>query len=746
MMLGRAGCIGVVFQRRLRGFSREVIRRHVHILAQTMRARCWFESLLRYADALRTLYGHRAASIDPLDILRREPVATLEPTWYGLTDPSAAYNVDGILWTGEGHGKGNNWSLDQITGFLNAVYFAHLLESEAANRRTHELLARSRVLDTFLQAKFPNLKRYGLEGGESMLPVLDTLFAAAARADTTHIILPMPHRGQLNLLTALFHKIKGGAEARVGGDTISGDVLSHLSERTPSSGFSYSGKEIKVSLLPNPSHLEAVNPVALGKARAKQYSLLKRSWCSKVMCVQLHGDASFTDQGVIMVTLGLNNLPHCTSGGNVHIVVDIEYTTPASAARSSLYCPGVAKMINRPVLHVNGDFLKAIKIAFKYRNYFRKDIVIDLMVYRRWAHNKLDEPAYTQPIMRSVPQLYKDKLVSDGVIPQDSTSSIRSPYKAILNDTVTASATYSSPLVKFEGQWKSIVIDGKEVPMVWPGSKEATTFGTGVPAEVPAGFEIHPRLQRHVKSRLASLDKGEGIDWATAEALAFGTLMLDGCDIRIAGQDVGRGKFSHCHAMLVDQNIERVVVPLNHALTGAVGKLELANSSLSEMAVLGIVIDTFISSAETKWLKQSGMVLLLPHGLDGAGPEHSSSRIEIMLQPLVVTGPKGLLCLAFLPMRVVLVSGKLYYKLAKERATRGLEDRVALVRIEELAPFPFATLADVLEPEWVWVQEEPKNQGALVCRCEATGIGRDYQVQQRAVVEGAFEGLWEGAW
>ncbi|KAH0826763.1 thiamine diphosphate-binding protein [Lanmaoa asiatica] len=901
--------------------------------------------LLRYADALRT-HGHRAASIDPLDILRRERVAALEPTRYGLTDPSANYNVDGILWTGDGHGKGKNWTLDQITGFLNAVYvgriayeymdlpskterlwFAHLLESEAANvvhptaperqRRTHELLARSEVFDTFLQAKFPNLKRYGLEGGESMLPALDALFAAAAQADMTNIILAMPHRGRLNLLTglleydpaALFHKIKGGAEAWVDGETISGDVLSHL---MASPTLNYQGKEIKVSLLPNPSHLEAVNPVALGKARAKQYSLLKAlekggagtEGCmlgDKVMCVQLHGDASFTGQGVVMETLGLSNLPHYTSGGSVHIVVDnnIGYTTPASAARSSLYCSDVAKMVNCPVLHVNGDYpedvSRAIEIAFKYRNYFRKDIVIDLMVYRRWGHNELDEPAYTQPIMyqkirsrQSVPQLYEDKLVFDEVISQDSASSIRSSYKAVLNDALTASATYSPPLVKFEGQWKSIVIGGKEVPMVWPGSKEVQTFDTGVPAEVlqragrgsveiPAGFhatrfmvilqEIHPRLQRHVKSRLASLDKGEGIDWATAEALAFGTLMLDGCDVRIAGQDVGRGTFSHRHAMLVDQNTEGVIVPLNHVLIGAVGKLELANSmylysgfeygaSWERPNLLPIweaqfgdffngaqiIIDTFISSAETKWLKQSGIVLLLPHGLDGAGPEHSSTRIERMLQltndpytpepkvninmhvvfpttpaqyyhllrrqmkrnyrkPLVVAAPKGLLRLAaassrlsemlpgtqFQPVlpdvhppterieRVVLVSGKIYYELAKERAARGLEDRVALIRIEELAPFPFAYLADILKPytassskpEWLWVQEEPKNQGAwghvkerlggvlsglgeraevrFIGRREdavpATGTGKDYQAQQRVVVEGPFQGL-----
>ncbi|KIJ59952.1 hypothetical protein HYDPIDRAFT_117851 [Hydnomerulius pinastri MD-312] len=894
--------------------------------------------LLRYADALRT-HGHRAASIDPLDLLRRERVAALDPVRYGLSDPSAQYDVDGILWTGEGHAKGRQWSLDEITGFLNAVYvgriayeymdlrskterlwFAHLLESETANvmhdagperrQRIHNLLARSEVFDTFLQAKFPNLKRYGLEGGESMLPALDALFGAAARADTSHIILAMPHRGRLNLLAglleydpaALFHKIKGGAEVQVEGQEVSGDVLSHL---VASPTLNYEGKEIKVSLLPNPSHLEAVNPVALGKARAKQYSLLKAledggesaEGCmlgDKVMCVQLHGDASFTGQGVIMETLGLSNLPHYTSGGSVHIVVNnnIGYTTPASSARSSLYCSDVAKMINCPVLHVNGDYpedvVRAVEIAFKYRNHFRKDIVIDLIVYRRWGHNELDEPAFTQPLMyqkirsrRSVPGLYEDKLVTDGALSKDSASSVRNSYKALLNDALAASATYVPPTITFDGQWSTTKVDGSEVGMAWPGSKEARTFDTGVSAEVlkkvgegsvsvPEGFEIHPRLQRHVKNRLASLESGEGIDWASAEAMAFGSLMLEGCDVRIAGQDVGRGTFSHRHAMLVDQKTEGVVVPLNHALTTA-GKLELANSSLSEMAVLGfeygaswerpdllpiweaqfgdffngaqVIIDTFIASAETKWLKQSGIVLLLPHGLDGAGPEHSSSRIERMLQltndpftpepnanvnmhvvfpttpaqyfhllrrqikrnyrkPLIVAAPKGLLRLAaassklaellpgtqFQPVlpdthqpsdkieRVILVSGKLYYDLAKERAARGLEDRAALIRIEELAPFPFSYLADVLRPytttggrtpELMWVQEEPRNQGAYghvkdrlsavlsglgvqgeiryVGRREdavpATGTGKAYQAQQRDVIEGAFEGL-----
>ncbi|KAG1729579.1 thiamine diphosphate-binding protein [Suillus lakei] len=884
--------------------------------------------LLRYADSLRT-HGHRAASIDPLDLLRRERVAALDPMRYGLDDPDRTFDVNGILWTGEDK---REWTLDNITSFLNSVYvgriayeymdlpskterlwFAKLLESQSAlepmavinadrRKNIHSLLAKSEVLDNFLQVKFPNLKRYGLEGGESMLPALDALFEAASKAGITQLILAMPHRGRLNLLTglleynptSLFHKIKGGCEVdeSLG---VSGDVLSHL---VASPTLQYGEADgIKVSLLPNPSHLEAVNPVALGKARAKQYSLLKTLSDSennqdcmlgdKVMCVQLHGDASFTGQGVVMETLGLSGLPHFTSGGSVHIVVNnnIGYTTPASSARSSFYCSDVAKMINCPVLHVNGDYpedvVRAVDIAFKYRNHFRKDIVIDLIVYRRWGHNELDEPAFTQPLMyekirsrKSVPRLYEDKLVLDGVISLEAARAIRDSYKASLNTALTDVASYVPPPMSFEGAWKG---------MVWPASPAASQEETGVSSDVlrdvgkasvhvPEEFGIHPRLNRHVKSRLGSIESGEGIDWASAEAMAFGSLMLEGCDVRIAGQDVGRGTFSHRHAMLVDQKTEGVIVPLNHALTDAKGKLELANSSLSEMAVLGfeygaswerpdllpiweaqfgdffngaqVIIDTFIASSETKWLKQSGIVLLLPHGLDGAGPEHSSCRIERMLQltndsytaqekpnvnmhvvfpttpaqyfhllrrqikrnyrkPLIVAAPKGLLRLAaasskltdmgpgtvFQPVlhdpvtltdptavqRIVLLSGKIYYDLAKERATRNLESRVALMRIEELAPFPFAMLSEALAPfaeanrhlEVLWVQEEPRNQGAwghVRERIEevlkglgmeggvayrgrredavpAPGTGKVYGIQQRAVIESIFQGL-----
>ncbi|KAG2008244.1 dehydrogenase E1 and transketolase domain-containing protein 1 [Coprinopsis cinerea AmutBmut pab1-1] len=902
--------------------------------AEQLKNRSVNASLLRYVDSMR-IHGHRAARIDPLDLIHREEVAALSPTRYGLGQDQGEqqqYNVDGIVWTRPvGSGKGEDlWSLEDIVKTLEGIYvgrigyefmhstskterlwFSHLLESQSLpspekstlteicdekKRRIYQLLARSEVLDHFLQAKFPNLKRYGLEGGESMLPALDVLFSSAASSGVRHTVLAMPHRGRLNLLTdllqyppsALFHKIKGGSELpeEYGAE---GDVLSHLvSSPTLSYG---SGASIKVSLQPNPSHLEAVNPVAIGKTRAKQYSLLKTSPADcklgdRVMCVQLHGDASFIGQGVIMETLGMSNLPHYTSGGSVHLVVDnnIGYTTPASGARSSMYCSDIGKMINAPVLHVNGDYpedvARAMEIAFRYRDYFRKDIIVDLLVYRRWGHNELDLPGITSPLMyekiaarKSVPQLYEEKLLDEGVLTADDVTRVRGNWKSHLEAELAKVSSSFTP-------WYPPTLDGSWKDMVWPTSKEAqhnpdTGVGRSVlekvgraSVKVPEGFEIHPKLHRHVKNRLQSVETGKGIDWATAEAMAFGSLMLEGNDVRISGQDVGRGTFSHRHAMLVNQKTEGVIVPLNDELA-ANGKLELANSSLSEMGVLGfeygvswerpsilpiweaqfgdffngaqIIIDTYISSAETKWMRQSGIVLMLPHGLDGAGPEHSSSRIERMLQltndrysisedpaninmhvvypttpaqyfhllrrqlvrnyrkPLVIAGPKGLLRLSaasstmkdlepgtkFQPVlddpaitdkstvkRVVMLSGKVYYELIKEREARSLTDQVAFVRLEELGPFPFEELKEILEPytraeEFVWLQEEPRNQGCgphalsriqdvlrdigestplrFVGRKEsavpAPGIGKMYQVQQKEVLASAFEGL-----
>ncbi|KAF8314960.1 dehydrogenase E1 and transketolase domain-containing protein 1 [Clavulina sp. PMI_390] len=833
--------------------------------------------LLRYVDSVRT-HGHRAATIDPLDLLQREEVAALDPTRYGLSDPKRLYNTNGILWNRSVLEKDGSdpsdhmMSLEAIVRRLRTTYvgrisfeymhspnkserlwWSHFLEGEQQafevdsqkKQRIWSLMMRSETFDQFLQTKFPNLKRYGLEGAESMLPALDALFMSSAQVGVENIILCMPHRGRLSLLTdllqgsptALFHKIRGGLEMPEGlGAT--GDVISHL---PASADLTYGSNRTHVSLLQNPSHLEAVNPVALGKTRAKQQALLKDADpdCAlgdKVMCIQLHGDAAFTGQGVVMEGLGLSNLPHYTSGGSVHLVVNnnIGYTTPASSARSSLYCSDIGKMINAPVLHVNGDHpedvVRAVDAAFSYRNHFRKDVIIDLITYRRWGHNELDEPAFTQPQMyhkirsrKSVPVLYEDKLIAEDTITSDEASKARKSYKAFLEEQLKGVESYVPKADTLGGRWSS---------MVWPSSPdglEGKDPSTGVDiaklreigtasVHVPIDFEVHPRLQRHIKARIQSLESGNSLDWGTAEALAFGSLITEGFDIRISGQDVGRGTFSHRHAMLVDQRTENVHVPLN-ALSSS-HKLELANSSLSEMAVLGfelgmswespgllpiweaqfgdfhngsqVIIDTFVASSQTKWLKQSGIVMLLPHGLDGAGPEHSSSRIERFLQltndsfdyhdhtidtnihivnpttpaqyfhllrrqmkrnhrkPLIVASPKGLLRsplstssieamgsnTRFQPIprderrpspelrKILLVSGKVYYDLAKEIKDKALESEIQVIRVEELCPFPFSllasTLRDIVDSSGVdaeniriqWIQEEARNQGA----------------------------------
>ncbi|KAF9403025.1 hypothetical protein BGZ94_004739, partial [Podila epigama] len=691
-------------------------------------------------------------------------------------------------------------------------------------QRIFELLTKSEVFDHFMGKKFAQVKRYGLEGAESMMVALDALFQTASKAGITEAVLGMPHRGRLNLLTdlmqynptALFSKVKGNPEFPPELPA-SGDVLSHIAN---SPKLDYGEAEpLHVSMLHNPSHLEAVNPVAMGKARAKQMDLIANSSpdCQlgdKVMCVQLHGDAAFTGQGVVMESLGLSNLPHFTSGGSIHIVVNnqIGYTTPAQNARSSVYSSDIGKMINAPVIHVNGDHpeevVHAMRIAFEYRNKFRKDVILDLVAYRRWGHNELDEPAFTQPLMydnirarKSVPKLYEEKLLAENVLSKAAIDELRQDYFEKLEDDFSEIDSFKPEADHLKGKWKDMILPTETVSKINTGiDQEKMKEIAKASVATPGDFVIHPRLEKfHVQSRLNKIKDGQKIDWATAEAIAFGSLLTEGYDVRICGQDVGRGTFSQRHAIETQ------------------GHLEVANSSLSELAVLAfetgmsyetpkmlniweaqfgdffnsaqVTIDTYVSSAETKWLRQSGLVMLLPHGYDGAGPEHSTCRIERWLQmtsdsfnvtdpsikvntnmhvvnpttpaqyfhllrrqmkrnfrkPLIVVGPKTLLRLptavstfedmapgtSFEPVlgdsateqdpssveKVLFVSGKLYYDLVKERQTKGCDDKVAIVRVEELSPFPKEGIQKQIETysgakDFTWIQEEPQNGGA----------------------------------
>ncbi|KAJ2760228.1 hypothetical protein IWQ56_005537, partial [Coemansia nantahalensis] len=438
---------------------------------------------------------------------------------------------------------------------------------------------------------------------------------------------------------------------------------------------------LKVTMLPNPSHLEAVNPVVSGYGRARQMYLYDHNTdpaCAlgdRLVGVQLHGDAAFTGQGVVMETLGLSNLPHFSLGGTVHIIVNnqIGFTTPMTNARSTLYTSDVGKMVNTPVIHVNGDYpdevARAMRVAFEYRRRFRKDVVIDLITFRRWGHNELDEPSLTQPRMydiirarESIPQLYERRMLADNVLSEAEARDARAAFAGYLEDELAASKDYDPQAPQLKGKWAGMVVATEAAAHVDTGVALDTLRAVGERSvAVGDGFKVHQRLaKRHIQPRLKQLAKGDGIDWATAEALAFGSLLGEGYNIRLCGQDVGRGTFSQRHAMFVCQDTENVCVPLNDGGAEGHGKIEVVNSNLSELAVLGfeygvsiqspatlpiweaqfgdfnntaqVIIDTYIASGETKWLLQSGLTMLLPHGYDGAGPEHSSSRMERFLQ------------------------------------------------------------------------------------------------------------------
>ncbi|EGF80714.1 hypothetical protein BATDEDRAFT_19474 [Batrachochytrium dendrobatidis JAM81] len=871
-------------------------------------------NLLRLVYAFRS-QGHRIANIDPLGLTALENLRDISPDRYGLTNPNEVFDLAGILHIGKTSDPSvskEHASLETILNHLKKSYcgrigfeFSHIpIKSErlwfakhveSYEKRTFSadekryfssLLTKSEVFDHFMARKFPQVKRYGLQGAESMM-VSDCIYEYLHYNTGLHdAVLCMPHRGRLNLLSdlltydpaAIFAKVKGSSEAPAELN-INADVLSHLAISTD---IEVGGPEkIHVSMLHNPSHLEAANPVALGKARARQMHLLEagnEQDCyigDRVMCVQLHGDAAFAGQGVVTETLGLANLPHYTAGGSVHLIVNnqIGYTTPAMNARSTIYTSDVGKMINCPVIHVNGDFPEdvayATSMAFEYRNKFHKDIIIDMIAYRRLGHNELDEPAFTQPVMykkirslKTVPSKYEDSLLEEGVFTSRSEiDSVREWY---------------SNMEAFKGKWENMVLPTSAVTKLDTGVDAEKLKRVGIASVTrPEGFVTHSRLERHhIANRISKVNSGVGLDWATAEAMAFGTLLLEGYHVRISGQDVGRGTFSQRHAMLVDSSDERTIIPLNRMAQAPEnqGKLEIANSHLSEYAVLGfeygvswetpnrlciweaqfgdfyngaqIIIDTCLASGETKWLRQSGLVMLLPHGYDGAGPEHSSCHIERFLQlcddrfdvkgttpkdcnpnmhvvnpttpaqyfhllrrqllrnyrkPLIVAGPKVLLRhpsatsdltdmmpgTTFLPVlpdpvfantdkaaavrRVCFISGKLYYDMIKERATRNLDDTVAFVRIEEICPFP----ADDLEvevarfpnaTEYVYVQEEAQNQGSytfIAPRLEqllpagaklkyhgrppnaavATGITSVHKKEVAELMSGAFSGL-----
>ncbi|KAK0410283.1 hypothetical protein QR680_005042 [Steinernema hermaphroditum] len=647
-------------------------------------------------------YGYMNAQLDPLNLTKAPIVAELNPAVYGLDvqattaigsrEATIADLVEQLrrVYCGTMAGEFMHLSSWEERQWFSQA-FEQVKREELARdeqRKIAELMIKSQNFDNFLALKFPSVKRYGAEGAEAMFAFFHELFSVSPQNEVKQLILGMAHRGRLNLLTTLmefpavqmFRKMRGKPEFSSDVDG-SGDVLSHL---TSSFDFKTPEGDVHVTMLPNPSHLEAVNPVTMGKARARACTLGLGDYGNHsegsevgdgVICVQIHGDGAFTGQGVVWETLALSQCPHFRVGGSIHLVTNnqIAFTAEPKIGRSTAHCTDMAKAIDAPVIHVNGDhpedLVRATRLALAYRQRFRKDVFVNLICFRRWGHNELDDPRFTQPLMyqeidahESVPDRYTKKLIEEGVFSEEERKKIVDEHTESLMKDFRAVESSGPRAVHLEGNWKGFQQAPKAFVKWETGvDTEFLRYIGAASVQTPETFNVHPHLAKtHCDARVAKMEKGEGIDWATAEALAFGSILLQGNDVRISGQDVGRGTFSHRHAMLVDQKTDAGYVPLNNLEKDQKNFLEVCNNLLSEEAILGfefgysmenpkrlclweaqfgdffngaqIMIDTFLASAESKWLTQSGLVMVLPHGIDGAGPEHSSCRMERFLQ------------------------------------------------------------------------------------------------------------------
>ncbi len=788
--------------------------------------------------------GHLEADLDPLGLTARELHPELDYRTYGFTDadldrPIFIDNVLGL----------ETASLRQILQVVRATYcgkigveFMHCqdpdqkawIQKRIESVRNHtdftpkgkrailERLTEAEGFERFLQLKYTGTKRFGLEGGESVIPALEQILKRGGQLGVTDVVLGMAHRGRLNVLAnfmkkpyrSIFSEFQGNPSnpTDVQG---SGDVKYHLGT---SAERDFDGHIVHLSLMPNPSHLEVVDPVVVGKVRAKQ-TQLNDTERTKVMGILLHGDAAFAGQGVVPETMLLSQLQGYCTGGTIHVIINnqIGFTTSPQYSRSGPYSSDIAKGIPAPVFHVNADDPESVvhvaRIATEFRQEFGADVVIDMICYRRHGHNEADEPAFTQPLMyRKIAShpttrtLYGRQLVAEGSLTEDEVNGIVTAFQEHLEQEFEAAKSFKPNKADWlEGKWQGIVqlADEEEYREEKTGVSVDLLKEVGHKlAEVPADFNINRKIARQLQAKKEAIDSGAGIDWATAEALAFGTLLVENHPIRLSGQDCGRGTFSQRHCRLTDQENENRFEPLNHIRPGNQAHFEVLDSPLSEEAVLGfeygyslttpngltlweaqfgdfangaqVIIDQFINSSESKWLRMSGLVMLLPHGYEGQGPEHSSARWERYLQlsaednwsvvnittpanffhalrrqihrnfrkPLVVMEPKSLLrhklCVSKLEdfatgtrfyrvlaeterlvpdakvRRVILCSGKVYYDLFEERQKRGIDD-VAIVRIEQLYPWPKDAIKHQLarypEAELVWVQEEPANMG-----------------------------------
>ena len=594
-----------------------------------------------------------------LAILRRTYCQTLGVEFMHISDPAQ---------------KG--WMQERIEGPDKEITFTREGKRAILNK-----LVEAEGFEKFCDLKFTGTKRFGLDGAESMIPALEQIIKRGGALGVKEIVLGMAHRGRLNVLAQvmhkphriIFHEFKGGSATS---DTVegSGDVKYHLGA---SSDREFDGNQVHLSLTANPSHLEIVNPVVLGKVRAKQDQHgATPEHREMVMPLLISGDAAFAGQGVIAECFGLSGLRGHRTGGSVHFIVNnqIGFTTYPRYSRSSPYPSDVAKMIEAPIFHVNGDDPEAVvyaaKVATEFRQKFQKPVVIDMFCYRRYGHNEGDEPSFTQPLMykaiRSHPstlEVYGKKLIAEGVVKEDELETMRTDWRAKLDIEFEGSQSYKANSADWlDGRWADIKFssDAEDPRRGNTGVALATLkeIGQKITA-VPKGFNVHRTIQRFLDNRRKAIETGEGIDWATAEALSFCSLLLDGNPVRLSGQDTERGTFSQRHSVLVDQETENRHISFNSVRDGQ-ARFEVINSMLSEEAVLGfeygyslsepnaltlweaqfgdfangaqVIFDQFISSGERKWLRMSGLVCLLPHGYEGQGPEHSSARLERYLQ------------------------------------------------------------------------------------------------------------------
>lgn len=782
--------------------------------------------------------GHRLAELSPLGRDSFE-APELEPEYYGLTPADMALPVHGNFMPGTDTVGELIDALKETYTRSIGVQFMHIdslevrvwLQRRMEASRNHLELSREKQLriltkltdattfEEFIQKKYVGAKSFSLEGGETLIPLLDLAIEKAASQGIEEVVLGMAHRGRLNVLAnimgksprTIFREFDDKEPEKYLGR---GDVKYHLGYSND--WVSSDGKRVHLSLAFNPSHLEYVNPVVMGRTRAKQDRRCDKRR-EQVLSIQVHGDAAFIGEGVVQETLNLSGLVAYRVGGSLHVIVNnqVGFTTGPRQGRSTTYASDIAKMLQSPIFHVNGEDPEAvaqvIELAMDFRKEFRRDVVIDMYCYRKHGHNESDEPAFTQPVMyrkiRSRPgvrESYRDLLLQLGEVSLEEAESIAEQRKQALEDELSAARaddfrlSYSS----LEGVWKSYVggSDAATPEVDTTVSVEGAKRWLEELTQVPDDFNLNPKIKRSFQSRLQMAAGEAPLDWAAAEALAFASLVSSGVKVRLTGQDAERGTFSHRHSVFHDSEDGHEHVPLKDI--AADQKLfEVHNSALSEVGVLGfeygysldtpdglvmweaqygdfvnsaqVIIDQFIASAEEKWGRLSGLVLLLPHGFEGGGPEHSSARLERFLQlcavdnmqvvyptlpaqyfhllrrqvlrplrkPLVVMSPKSLLRLpaavssldeiasggfrrviadevadAARVTRVLLTSGKVYFDLAAERDARGVQD-VALVRLEQLYPLQPAEIEATLArypaaSKLMWVQEEPENMGA----------------------------------